>query len=102
MLTVFNLRWFCIAVVSVSIGIREISFSLVNWALVFPNIGFTISVIDIGEQLESQGIQWVGSIMSVLIFAGWLFNLVAHARAVLTKRILMPGRDEDRGEEEET
>ena len=44
------------------------TFSLVNWAIVFPNVGFTIAVIDIGEQLESQGIQWVGSIMSILIF----------------------------------
>ncbi|CAD0109693.1 unnamed protein product, partial [Aureobasidium uvarum] len=87
--------WFCIAIVSVLYGIKKMSFSLVNWALVFPNVGFTISTINIGQTLESQGIQWVGSVMSVLVFVIWLFNLFAHARAVLTKRMMMPGQDED-------
>ncbi|KAI5276737.1 hypothetical protein E4T47_00302 [Aureobasidium subglaciale] len=96
-----GLWWFAIALVSVLAGIKKMSFSLVNWALVFPNVGFTIAVINIGQQLESQGIQWVGSIMSILIFVMWLFNLVTHARAVLTKRIMMPNQDEDQGEEEE-
>jgi len=94
--------WFFIAIVSVLYGIKKMSFSLVNWALVFPNVGLTIATINIGQQLESQGIQWVGSIMSILVFIIWLFNIFAHARAVLTKRMMMPGQDEDQGEEEET
>ncbi|TIA77643.1 hypothetical protein D6C76_04588 [Aureobasidium pullulans] len=96
-----GLWWFALATISVLYGIKQMSFSLVNWALVFPNVGFTIAVINIGQQLESQGILWVGSIMSILVFAIWLFNLYAHARAVLTKRMMMPGQDEDKGEEEE-
>ncbi|KAH0289496.1 hypothetical protein M436DRAFT_48690 [Aureobasidium namibiae CBS 147.97] len=94
--------WFFIAIISVLYGIKKMSFSLVNWALVFPNVGLTIATINIGQQLESQGIQWVGSIMSILVFIIWLFNIFAHARAVLTKRMMMPGQDEDQGEEEET
>jgi C4-dicarboxylate transporter/malic acid transport protein len=94
--------WFMIAIISVLYGIKKMSFSLVNWALVFPNVGWTIATINLGQQLESQGIQWVGSIMSILVFIIWLFNLFAHARAVLTKRMMMPGQDEDQGEEEET
>ena len=94
--------WFFIAIISVLYGIKQMSFSLVNWALVFPNVGLTIATINIGQQLESQGIQWVGSIMSILVFIIWLFNIFAHARAVLTKRMMMPGQDEDQGEEEET
>ncbi|OBW66353.1 MAG: Cutinase [Aureobasidium pullulans] len=93
--------WFALATISVLYGIKQMSFSLVNWALVFPNVGFTIAVINIGQQLESQCILWVGSIMSILVFAIWLFNLYAHARAVLTKRMMMPGQDEDKGEEDE-
>jgi predicted permease len=46
--------------------------------MVFPNIGFTISIIDIGEQLESQGLLWVGSIMSILIFIMWLFVIACE------------------------
>jgi C4-dicarboxylate transporter/malic acid transport protein len=97
-----GLFWFAIALVSVLYGVKQMSFSLVNWALVFPNVGFTIALVDIGQQLQSQGVQWVASIMSVLVFAMWLFNLVTHVWAVFTKRIMMPGQDEDEGEEEES
>lgn len=75
------------------------TFHLVWWAFVFPNVGFTISTIDIGEQLKSQGIEWVGSIMTILVFIAWLFVLANHIKALLTKRMLMPGMDEDKGEE---
>ena len=67
------------------------------YALVFPNVGFTIAVIDIGEQLLSPGIKWVGSAMTILLVTTWLFVLAMHARAVLTKQIMMPGMDEDKG-----
>jgi tellurite resistance protein TehA-like permease len=67
--------------------------------MVFPNTGFTISIIDIGNQLESQGIQWVGSIMSILIFVMWLFVICSHISAVTTGKIMMHGQDEDVGEE---
>ncbi|KAL1301546.1 hypothetical protein AAFC00_005785 [Neodothiora populina] len=91
--------WFAIAFISVLYGIKEMSFHLVWWAFVFPNTGFTIATIDIGEQLKSQGIQWVGSIMSILIFAMWTFVIVNHIRALVTKRMMMPGMDEDKGNE---
>lgn len=64
--------------------------------MVFPNVGFTIATIDLGEQLKSQGIQWVGSIMTIFIFITWLFVLCNHAKALLTKRMMMPGLDEDK------
>lgn len=67
--------------------------------MVFSNTGFTISVIDIGNQLESQGIQWVGSVMSILIFIMWLFVICSHAYAVRSGRIMMHGQDEDAGED---
>jgi tellurite resistance protein TehA-like permease len=66
--------------------------------MVFPNTGFTIAVIDIGQQLESPGVLWVGSIMSVLIFITWLLVICAHAYAVASRRIMMHGQDEDVGE----
>ncbi|KAK6008357.1 hypothetical protein QM012_000260 [Aureobasidium pullulans] len=94
--------WFCIAAVSVAFGARKMTFSLVNWALVFPNTGFTIAVIDIGQELQSQGVQWVGSIMSILIFITWFLTLLAHARATIRKRLMMPGQDEDKDEDEES
>lgn len=77
------------------------TFHLVMWAFVFPNVGFTIATIDIGEKLESQGIQWVGSIMSIFICIAWLFVITNHAKALFTKRMMMPGMDEDKGGEDD-
>ena len=71
------------------------------WAFVFPNVGFTIATIDIGEKFKSQGIQWVGSIMTIFIFITWLFVLINHIKAVVTKRMMMPGIDEDKGNEDD-
>lgn len=89
--------FFCISVISVLTGVRKMTFHLVWWALVFPNVGFTIATIDIGKQLGSEGILWVGSAMTILLVAMWIFVFVAHVRAVLTKQIMMPGKDEDAG-----
>lgn len=71
---------------------------VVWWAFVFPNVSFTIATIRIGEQFESEGILWVGSMMTVLLVGMWIFVFACHVRAVLRKDILMPGKDEDKGE----
>ncbi|KAK5168072.1 uncharacterized protein LTR77_006640 [Saxophila tyrrhenica] len=87
--------FFCITTISVMMGIREMSFHLIWWGLVFPNVGFTIATIKIGQQLESEGILWVASIMSILLVAMWIFVLGCHIRALVRKDIMMPGKDED-------
>jgi len=89
--------FFCITVIGVLAGIRGMTFHLVWWAFVFPNVGFTIATIQIGNQLDSPGIKWVASVMSCLLVAMWFFVLYSHARAFLTKEIVMPGKDEDKG-----
>ena len=90
--------FFCVSVVSCLMVAREMCFHLVWWAFVFPNSGFTIAVIDIGQQLGSPAITWVGSVMSILLVATWLFVLVMHARAVTKGDIMWPGKDEDKDE----
>lgn len=60
---------------------KKMRFQLVWYACVFPNVGFTIAVTDIGEQLLSNAITWVGSIMTILLIAMWLFVLAMHAKA---------------------
>lgn len=64
----------------------------------FPNVGFTIATIRIGEQFESEGILWVGSLMTILLVGMWIFVFACHVRAVVQRVILMPGKDEDKGE----
>ena len=90
--------FFCIALVAVISGSRKMSFHMVWWASVFPNTGFIINTISIGKQLESEGILWVGSAMTILIVMAWMFIFVAQMRAIWGKQILMPGKDEDKGE----
>ena len=51
-------------------------------AYIFPNVGFTLSTIFIGNQLESNAIQWVSAIMTALVTAAWVFNLALMAKTV--------------------
>jgi len=90
--------FFCIALVSVLYGALQgkgMGFHLVWWAFVFPNVGFTICTINIGEALMSEGILWLGSAMTIMLVIVWLFVGSAHIGAVWRKKILWPGKDED-------
>ncbi|KAF3024151.1 hypothetical protein E8E14_007503 [Neopestalotiopsis sp. 37M] len=73
----------------------RMGFKLSWWAIIFPNVGFTIATGFIGNVLGSAAIQWVCTIMTVLLFAFWLLGLVLHLKAVVTGRIMWPGKDED-------
>ena len=73
------------------------SFHLVWYAFIFPNVGFTLAVIKIGEKLLSPAIQWVGSIMTIILIAMWLFVMALHFRATVNRQIMMPTVDEDKG-----
>lgn len=90
--------FFCITLLSILHGVRLMSFHLIWYALVFPNVGFTLATISIGERLDSPGILWVSSAMAILLVAVWLFVMGAHGEAVRKRRILMPGIDEDKDE----
>lgn len=91
----FGLWFFCIALFSTLRTVKQMSFKCVWYATVFPNVGFTIALIQIGEQLLSPAIQWVTSIMTILLVALWLFVMAMHARAVVQKQCMMPGISED-------
>ncbi|RDW74776.1 hypothetical protein BP6252_05918 [Coleophoma cylindrospora] len=94
-----SLWFFSISLISVLAVAAKMSFHLSWWSLVFPNIGFTIATIEIGTLLKSEGILWLGSVMTVMIVAIWLFVIVAHVHAVTTSKIMYPGKDEDKEEE---
>ncbi len=71
------------------------SFHLVWWAFVFPNVGFAICTIDIGYAIMSEGVLWIGSMMTILLVLVWLVCGISHVRAVWKGEILWPGKDED-------
>ena len=89
--------FFCVTVVAILSRAHKMSFHLVWWGTVFPNVGFTITTISVGESLESEGILWIASAMTILLVGLWVFVFISHVRAVLLKHIMMPGKDEDKG-----
>ncbi|KAF7918579.1 hypothetical protein BELL_0210g00190 [Botrytis elliptica] len=67
-----------------------------NWyAYVFPNVGFTIATIKIGERLNSPPILGVGTAMGIVLFLLWMLIVFAHIKAFSKKKIMWPGKDED-------
>ncbi|KAI1812892.1 voltage-dependent anion channel [Poronia punctata] len=90
-----SLWFFCIAAVANLAVRREISFHLNWYSYIFPNVGFTFTVISVGKTLESPAVMGVGSGMTVLLVIGWMVVVCNHVRAVWTRKILAMGRDED-------
>ncbi|KAJ3527108.1 hypothetical protein NM208_g10869 [Fusarium decemcellulare] len=74
----------------------KLRYSMTWWAFVFPNVGFTLATARIGEQLESPAIKWVSSAMTICLVIIWFIVLYVQMSAVIRKKILWPGRDEDR------
>lgn len=96
-----GLWFFAISFVATALGIREgISFHLTWWALIFPNVGFTLGTIQIGSSLDSVAIGWIGSAMTIVLVATWLFVFSFHVEAVLSKKIMGPGNDDEDKEED--
>ena len=89
-----SLWWFFIGVIAV-LQSRPKYFHLGWWAMVFPNTGFTLATISIGNALNSEPVKWVGTAMSIGLITMYFVVLQAHIRAVLTQDIMYPGRDED-------
>jgi C4-dicarboxylate transporter/malic acid transport protein len=84
--------FFALAVVANVIPILKSKMEFTNgwWAFVFPNVGFTISTAVIGEQLDSSGILWLASAMTILLAATWTFVLGAQILAVKRRQLLWP------------
>ena len=87
--------FFSISLVGVIIGLRQMKFTMTWWSFVFPNVGFAIVTIKIGQQLHSNAVLWVGSIMTILLVAMWFVVLACQIHAVWTREILFPSKDED-------
>ena len=64
--------FFGLSTVSVLQGYKEMTFNLTWWGFIFPNAGLTLATIELGNILGSSSIQWVTSVMTILLFFGWL------------------------------
>ncbi|KAL1843547.1 hypothetical protein VTJ49DRAFT_1140 [Mycothermus thermophilus] len=86
--------WFGIAALAVARAPPK-DFHLGWWAAVFPNTGFTLATITLGEAFRNDAVLWFASVMSIGLVATYLFVLYHHVRAVIVQDIMYPGRDED-------
>ena len=73
----------------------SVYFHLGWWAMVFPNTGFVIATISIGESLQNEAVLYVGNVLSIAIVCMWAYVLFNHVRAVYVADIVYPGMDED-------
>lgn len=87
--------FFAIALVAIIEAIPRNDFHLNWYAYVFPNVGFTIATIKIGERLQNNAIGMVGTAMGAILFFLWILIMFCHVKAVINKKILWPGKDED-------
>ena len=88
--------WFLfMAIVGCVSARRQLKFQLVWYAFVFPNSGFVISVIALGNAMDSEGIKWVASALTIVLFLVFFFVVTMNVRSVVRREVLWPGKDED-------
>lgn len=104
-LWMMSLFFFCIAAISTLAACRvfggngEMTMSMSWWGMVFPNTGFTLATIDIGEALESEGVLWVASGMTIAQVTTWLMVAGLTIWGVYTRRLLWPEPEEKEAKE---
>lgn len=90
------LAWWFFGIATVAVLLKRPKlFHLGWWAMVFPNSGFTIATIQIGNALNNEGLRWLGNGMTIAIIIAWAFVLYMNLRAVIVRDIMFPGMDED-------
>lgn len=80
---------------------RGWKFDITWWATVFPNTGFALATIKIGDLLASTPIKCVGSAATIIQVLLWLGCFGLHIWAYFTHRTLWPGMDEGFGPDEQ-
>lgn len=94
--------WFCaISTVSVVSSFRQMHFSPTWWSFIFPNAGLAIALLQIADALNSDRINIVGTVLTIVLVVAWLAIMVMHGLAVKRGNILWPGKDEDAEEGEQ-
>lgn len=87
--------FFAIALVATFEAIGRNDFHLNWYAYIFPNVGFTIATIRIGERLTSPAILKIGTGMTAVLFFLWILIIFCHVKAIINHKIMWPGKDED-------
>ncbi|KAH3989339.1 hypothetical protein HBI56_096560 [Parastagonospora nodorum] len=87
--------WFFMITLVAVIHSWALYFHLGWWAMVFPNTGFVIATISIGNALQDETILFVGNGLTIAILCMWVYVLFNHVQAVIVGDIMYPMMDED-------
>ncbi|KAI4658623.1 uncharacterized protein J4E79_007029 [Alternaria viburni] len=87
--------WFFMITLVAVINSWAVYFHLGWWAMVFPNTGFVIATISIGNALKDETVLFVGNGLTIAIITMWCFVLFKHIQAIYVADIIYPGMDED-------
>lgn len=87
--------FFASALSAVVAGMPDRKFHLSWWSFVFPNVGFCISTIRVGEAMGSPGMLWFSTVLTIVLVMAWLFVAWRCVWAVMRREIVWPGHDED-------
>ncbi|KAI9699926.1 MAG: hypothetical protein M1820_006988 [Bogoriella megaspora] len=84
-------HWSCI-------GPGKMNFAMTWYSFVFPNTALVTATFAVAKALNNQPIRILGCVMTCLLILTWIFVSGMMIRAVLTKQILWPQKQEDRDE----
>ncbi|KAL9618838.1 MAG: hypothetical protein Q9160_006497 [Pyrenula sp. 1 TL-2023] len=88
-----GLWFFGIALLSVLAGIRKMNtFHLGWWAMVFPNVGFALATIKLGQVFENDAVKGVGSGMTITLIVTYVFVLIRQILALVRKEIMFENK----------
>ncbi|KAH9879132.1 hypothetical protein J1614_002568 [Plenodomus biglobosus] len=87
--------WFFMITFVAVLNSWAVYFHLGWWAMVFPNTGFVIATINIGNALQDETVLYVGNGLTIAIVIMWFYVLFNHVRAVYVADIIYPNLDED-------
>ncbi|KAF2231618.1 putative C4-dicarboxylate/malic acid transporter [Viridothelium virens] len=76
----------------------RMNFSMTWYSFVFPNTALVTATFAVAKALDNQAIRIFGCVLTCLLILTWLLVFSMMIRAVLTKQILWPQKQEDRDE----
>lgn len=78
---------------------RRMDFAMTWYSFIFPNTALTTATFSVAQALDNnRPINIVGCVLTVGLIPLWLFVAYMQVRAVLTRQILWPQKQEDRDE----
>lgn len=80
------------------VGHGRLHFAMTWYSFIFPQTGLTTATFAVGKALNNTGFRVLGCVFTGILVIVWFFVFAMMIRAVHTKQILWPQKQEDRDE----